>query len=96
MELKFNKRVAAVVAAVSVVGQPGGVKRVAHAVADSVRNNRRMTAVLLTMGTVPAFAAGEMDVAEPLAYIAAALVAKNLIGPAWTGLKYVGKAWNKI
>lgn len=94
--MSIKNRFANVAAAVGEVRKPGGLKRVAVATAHSVRSNRRMTAVLLTVGAVPAFAADAMDVAGPLATITAAVVGKNLIGPAWTGLKYIGKAWSKM
>ncbi|MGN6234949.1 hypothetical protein [Dyella sp.] len=69
---------------------------------DSVsRFVKRNATTAIVVGSVvgqAAFAqtADAMDVATPLAYIAAAVVAKNLIGPAWTGLKYLAKVWNKV
>lgn len=39
---------------------------------------------------------GSMDVTTILATIAAAVVAINLVGPAWAGLKVLKKAWNKV
>lgn len=94
--MSIKNRFSNVAAALGEVRKPGGLKRLAVATAHSVRSNRRMTAVLLTVGAAPAFADTAMDVAAPLATIAAAVVGKNLIGPAWTGLKYVGKAWAKM
>lgn len=37
-----------------------------------------------------------MDVSTLLATIAAVVVAVNLVGPAWAGVKVLKKAWNKV
>jgi hypothetical protein len=37
-----------------------------------------------------------MDVTAILATIAAVVVAENLVGPAWAGVKILKKAWSKI
>jgi hypothetical protein len=97
MQFQLKNRAANVVAALAVIAQPGGVKKTAVAIGQSMKANRRMTAVMIAAGSVQAFAAdGDMVVTGVLATIAGAVVAKNTIGPAWTGLKYIGKAWAKL
>lgn len=67
------------------------------AAGNSVKRNRVLTTALITASSVSAFADDStFDVTTPLAYIAAGVTAKMAIGPAWAGLKYVGKVWFKI
>jgi hypothetical protein len=64
---------------------------------NNIKQHRVFTTALVLGSSAPAFAADtDFDVTGPLGYIAAGVVAKMAVGPAWAGLKYVGKAWNKV
>lgn len=74
------------------------LKKVAAAYGRSVRNNRVLTAAIVT-GTAAggAFAAdGTFDMTTPLLYIAGAVTAYATIGPAMAGLTYLKTAWKKL